>query len=121
MAQRANTAAMVYVVQALILKFHNVENSVIAQIGMSTYEVKFLDNGLFAVDIDTPNFDPEKVGLGKIAPIDRYTTIIKDKPIEYGAVSLGNPHAVINVEEPVKKSQVLLDLNFKKKVFLKMG
>ena len=58
---------------------------------MSTYEVKFLDNGLFAADIDNSNFDPES-WLGKIDPIDRYTTIIKDKPIEYGAVS-GNPHA----------------------------
>ena len=106
---------------AYFKKFHNVKNSVIAQIGMSTYEVKFLDNGLFAVDIDTPNFDPEKVGLGKIDPIDRYTTIIKDKPIEYGAVSLGNPHAVINVEEPVREVASIIGPQFQEKGIFRDG
>jgi len=106
---------------AYLKKYHNAKNSVIAQIGMSTYEVKFLKNNLFAVDIDIPIFDPEKVGLGKIAQIDRYNTIIKDAPIEYGAVSFGNPHAVINVEKPVREVASIIGPQFQEKGIFRDG
>jgi len=108
-------------VGAYFKKFHNIKDSIIAQIGTSTYEIKFLKNNLYSVDFDIPIFDPEKVGLGNIKLSDRYTTDINGKTVEFGAVSLGNPHAVINVDVPVREIVSIIGPRFQDKGIFKDG
>jgi len=106
---------------AYFKKFHNIKDSVIAQIGMSTHEIKFLKNDLFSVDFDAPVFDPKKVGLGNIELSDKYITDINNESFEFGAVSLGNPHAVVNVDIPVGEISRVIGPRFQEKGLFKNG
>ena len=106
---------------AYFKKFHNKKNSVVAQIGMSTYEIKFLKNNLYSVEFDIPIFDPQKVGLGNIKPSNTYTANLNNESLEFGAVSVGNPHAVINVNAPVKEIANTIGPRFQDKGIFKDG
>ena len=106
---------------AYFKKFHNIKDSVIAQLGMSTYEIKFLKNNLYSVEFDMPIFDPEKVGLGNIKLSNTYTANLNNESVEFGAVSIGNPHAVINVDVPVKEIANTIGPRFQDKGIFKDG
>lgn len=61
------------------------------------------------VNMGTPNFAPEAIPLDRQKADDQgqgiYELTLNDKSIEFGAVSMGNPHAVIRVDN-VKKADV---------------
>ncbi|AMN48340.1 diaminopimelate epimerase [Steroidobacter denitrificans] len=55
------------------------------------------DDGLVSVDMGVPRFDPAALPFEATREADVYPLRIGEKEIQIGAVSMGNPHAVIQV------------------------
>jgi diaminopimelate epimerase len=55
------------------------------------------DDGLVSVDMGIPNFDPRSLPFEASGEAYIYPLQVGDTEIEIGAVSIGNPHAVIRV------------------------
>ena len=51
------------------------------------------------VDMGEPRFAPHDIALDVGDESDRYTIDVVGRPLEIGAVSMGNPHAVIEVDD----------------------
>jgi len=62
-------------------------------------ELQLLDDGRVRVDMGRPRFDPAEIPLDAPTEQDRYRLEIDGESIEFGAVSMGNPHAVLRVED----------------------
>jgi len=60
--------------------------------------VELLDDGRVRVDMGEPRFAPDNIPL-TLAAADPFVLTIDGKPVEFGAVSMGNPHAVIEVAD----------------------
>ena len=60
--------------------------------------IKVDDNQNIAVNMGKPSFAPESIGLHHQTQQVCYSFDINGEPIEFGAVSMGNPHAVIDVD-----------------------
>ena len=60
--------------------------------------VELLDDGRVRVDMGEPRFAPDDILL-HLPAADLYTLPAGDRAIEFGAVSMGNPHAVIEVAD----------------------
>jgi diaminopimelate epimerase len=58
-----------------------------------------LDDGRYAVDLGVPNFEPASLPFQAQATEATYTLSIAGEKLEFGAVSIGNPHAVLRVTE----------------------
>lgn len=50
-----------------------------------------------SVDMGTPRFDPRSLPFDAPEPADRYELEVDGRKLEIGAVSMGNPHAVLAV------------------------
>lgn len=61
--------------------------------------VESLDDGRVRVDMGVPEFDPAQIPLRADAQADVYRVHVDGMDAEFGAVSMGNPHAVIEVDE----------------------
>ena len=61
--------------------------------------VELLDDGRVRVDMGEPRFDPTALPLEVASEADRYTIDVVGQPIVVGAVSMGNPHALIEVDD----------------------
>jgi diaminopimelate epimerase len=59
---------------------------------------RFLDDGRVSVEMGIPNFDPKSLPFDAQSPEPSYTIAADGRQIEFGAVSIGNPHAVLRVE-----------------------
>jgi diaminopimelate epimerase len=57
------------------------------------------EDGSVSVDMGRPNFDPRSLPMDAAAEASTYSLNIGDETIEFGAVSVGNPHAVIRVAD----------------------
>ena len=70
-------------------------------------EVECLDDARYALDLGPPQFLPERISLRAPAEAARYTLALDDGDVAFGAVSMGNPHAVLEVasvaEAPVDR------------------
>ena len=65
-----------------------------------SHVVDDLGEGRFRVALGVPGFEPAEVPLaGFDTCVDRYWLDVDGTRIEFGAVSMGNPHAVIEVED----------------------
>ncbi len=60
--------------------------------------IEILKDGRICVDMGVPRFAPADVPLN-LPAADPYRLRIGDADVEFGAVSLGNPHAVIEVDD----------------------
>jgi diaminopimelate epimerase len=60
--------------------------------------VELLDDGHVRVDMGVPRFMPDQIPL-RMSASDIYWLQIDDIDIEFGAVSMGNPHAVIEIAD----------------------
>ncbi|MET4730340.1 diaminopimelate epimerase [Lysobacter enzymogenes] len=59
-----------------------------------------LGEGGFRIDMGRPEFDPARIPLrGYPSRQDQYVLDVHDTVIGFGAVSMGNPHAVIEVDD----------------------
>lgn len=56
------------------------------------------DNGEVTVNMGTPRFQPAEIPFSAEAHCEHYALDLGDATLEIGAVSIGNPHAVIRVE-----------------------
>lgn len=66
----------------------------------STLELELLADGLVRVNMGAPRFAPEDVPLAGHALADEYHERLADgREIRFGAVSMGNPHAVLRVDD----------------------
>jgi diaminopimelate epimerase len=57
------------------------------------------DDGLVSVQMGTPNFDPHSLPMTAAEPALSYSLDVEGEDVEFGAVSLGNPHAVLRVTD----------------------
>jgi diaminopimelate epimerase len=57
--------------------------------------------GLVSVDMGVPNFDPKSLPFEVAAQAEVYPLQVLDEEVELGAVSIGNPHAVLTVASVV--------------------
>jgi diaminopimelate epimerase len=63
------------------------------------------DDGLVSVDMGVPNFDPRAIPLDAAVEAPMYSLKVDGADIEIAAVSMGNPHAVLQVPD-VKSAPV---------------
>jgi diaminopimelate epimerase len=69
-----------------------------------TVHARVRDGGMVSVDMGVPNFDPRAVPLdaaggGALAESPKYSLLVDGTDLEIGAVSMGNPHAVLQVPD----------------------
>jgi diaminopimelate epimerase len=57
------------------------------------------DDGLVSVDMGVPNFDPRALPMDAAAEAPIYRLNVDGADVEIGAVSMGNPHAVLRVPD----------------------
>jgi len=57
------------------------------------------DDGLVSVDMGVPNFDPRALPMEAEAEAPLYSLNVDGADVEIGAVSMGNPHAVLRVPD----------------------
>jgi diaminopimelate epimerase len=57
------------------------------------------DDGMVSVDMGAPNFDPRALPMHAPAEASRYSLRVEGAYLEIGAVSMGNPHAVVQVSD----------------------
>jgi diaminopimelate epimerase len=60
-------------------------------------EARLLADGQVAVDLGAPDFEPARVPFLATAAEATYSMEVAGEHIEFGAVSMGNPHAVLRV------------------------
>ena len=59
---------------------------------------RILRDGVVSVDMGVPSFEPRALPFDAPAAIDPYSLDVAGSSISIGAVSMGNPHAVVEVE-----------------------
>ena len=64
-----------------------------------TVHARVRDDGLVSVDMGVPNFDPRSLPMIATAEAATYSLQVDGADVEIGAVSMGNPHAVIQVSD----------------------
>jgi len=57
------------------------------------------DDGTVKVDMGAPGLEPSAIPFTADARADRYTLVVDGQTLEMGAVSMGNPHAVLRVDD----------------------
>jgi diaminopimelate epimerase len=57
------------------------------------------EDGLVSVDMGVPNFDPRALPMDAGAEAPTYSLNVDGADVEFGAVSMGNPHAVLRVSD----------------------
>lgn len=68
-------------------------------------EIRRQSDGEVTVNMGIPDFEPQALPFNSDAPKARYLINLDDKEIDFGAVSVGNPHAVIRVDN-IEKAPV---------------
>ena len=61
--------------------------------------VQRLDDGRYRIAMGVPDFDPARIPLARFDAADSYTLQSDGGTVGFGAVSMGNPHAVIEVDD----------------------
>lgn len=61
--------------------------------------VELLMDGRVRVDMGVPQFAPERIPLRVEAEADAYRLRVDGADVEFGAVSIGNPHALVEVDD----------------------
>jgi len=62
-------------------------------------EARLQEDGRVAVDMGEPDFAPARIPFDAAAEADRYALDVDGEAVTIGAVSMGNPHAVVEVED----------------------
>ena len=63
------------------------------------YRIYLRDDGLVTVDMGAPVFEPVEIPFTAAQASASYTLPVDGQQVEIGAVSMGNPHAVIQVDD----------------------
>jgi diaminopimelate epimerase len=70
-----------------------------------TIHARVRDDGLVSVDMGVPDFEPRAIPFDAAQPAQSYVLNVEGTDLEIGAVSMGNPHAVLRVAD-VKSAPV---------------
>ena len=70
-----------------------------------TVHARVRQDGLVSVDMGAPDFDPRSLPMDAPAEASSYSLDLEGERVDYGAVSMGNPHAVLKVAD-VKNAPV---------------
>jgi len=62
-------------------------------------EVSLLDDGRVAVNMGTPEFDPARIPFAAQVQAHSHALDVDGECVQIGAVSLGNPHAVVEIDD----------------------
>ncbi|WP_273454229.1 diaminopimelate epimerase [Nevskia ramosa] len=66
----------------------------------ASLELRLLDNGEVTVDMGAPRFTPSAIPLAADARAAHYEATLADgSRVRFGAIGMGNPHAVIRVDD----------------------
>ena len=66
---------------------------------LATHDVAVLQKDRYSIAMGVPAFDPAAIPLSGFESADRYAIHVEGEPLEFGAVSMGNPHAVVEVAD----------------------
>jgi diaminopimelate epimerase len=66
---------------------------------LATHEVEWLGSDRYAIAMGVPRFEPGLIPLAGFAAADSYRQSVESGEVEFGAVSMGNPHAVVEVDD----------------------
>jgi diaminopimelate epimerase len=69
---------------------------------------RIAEGGMVSVDMGVPDFDPRSLPMEADAPALTYRLDVDGGDIEFGAVSVGNPHAVLRVSDVITAPVALL-------------
>jgi len=69
------------------------------QIGARSYALDLLADGEVRVEMGVPVFTPARIPLGLDTEAARYELAFEGQTFAFGAVSMGNPHAVFQVDD----------------------
>ena len=75
------------------------EETLVAESGGRLQHVYFEANGAVRVNMGAPVLEPELIPLQAETRAERYVLEVDGQPRELGAVSMGNPHAVLEVDD----------------------
>ena len=64
-----------------------------------TVHARVRDDGLVSVDMGVPDFEPRAIPFEAAQRAQSYALHVEDTDLEIGAVSMGNPHAVLRVAD----------------------
>jgi diaminopimelate epimerase len=84
-------------VKLLHLQGRTTAGRVTIQTGAGLIHGRVHDDGSVAVDMGAPDFNPVALPFLANAALATYTLQIGGEAVEFGAVSMGNPHAVLRV------------------------
>ncbi|QIB65260.1 diaminopimelate epimerase [Kineobactrum salinum] len=62
-------------------------------------ELRVRDKQQVEVDMGAPEFEPERIPLRAATRAASYTVALDGRELELGALSMGNPHAILRVED----------------------
>lgn len=65
----------------------------------SRLNIQLESNDLVTVDMGPPNFEPLQIPCRAEQRMDKYELNLEGQTIQFGAVSMGNPHAVILIDD----------------------
>ena len=63
------------------------------------YHINLRDDGYVTVDMGVPVFEPKQIPFTADQPSSSYEIKVEKQKIQIGAVSMGNPHAVLQVDD----------------------
>ena len=75
------------------------KNEIVADTGTGRLLLNINDDGRVTVNMGIPEFDPANIPLQVEEYAEQYLLIHGEDEISFGAVSMGNPHAVIFVDD----------------------
>ncbi|MCF6235982.1 MAG: diaminopimelate epimerase [Gammaproteobacteria bacterium] len=74
------------------------KNNIIVSTATGIIKLHIEADGQVSVNMGLPKFEPEQIPFKAPALAGRYFLDLEDQRVEIGAVSLGNPHAVLQVD-----------------------
>ncbi|MDE2698367.1 MAG: diaminopimelate epimerase [Gemmatimonadota bacterium] len=74
------------------------KNSISVKTVSGIYHIHLREDDLVTVDMGTPVFEPEKIPFTAAQISSSYMLEVGKQQVEIGAVSMGNPHAVMQVD-----------------------
>jgi len=75
------------------------QKSIAVETQSGTIRLELQVDGQVTVDMGPPNFNPAALPLAVAQQSDQYTVNLGEQAVSFGAVSIGNPHAVICVND----------------------
>lgn len=75
------------------------KTSIVVETNSGQITLQVQSDGNVTVDMGTPSFDPKSIPLDRVDETLRYSVEVNGRDVSFGAVNVGNPHAVILVED----------------------